>query len=151
MAHFFLQGFPPPLLKRVVLNQSVIDDISNCREGKRPYLITFSGNVRSPVRKQLRDFVHNGKDVLILYGTQMRDLGLEYEDMVLRSKFGAAPAGESYSLFDLRIALCSIAFCSHPFISKATTNLATVLWKSCLEVRYQFYMQTTWCCHLRAS
>jgi hypothetical protein len=58
-------------------------------------LLTFAGNFRSPVRKQLRDFVHNGKDILFGSSDMMTGLGMDYEELLRLSKFGAAPRGDN--------------------------------------------------------
>lgn len=94
------QGFPPPVVKEVPLNETNLLDIQTCNEASRPFLLTFAGNFRSQTRKNFRDWIHNGDDILAASGKIMRQRNLDYETLLVRSKFGAAPRGDN--LFSYR-------------------------------------------------
>ena len=83
------------MVKEIFLNDTMLNNIAECRESARPYLLTFAGNFRHPVRKQLRDFVHNGKDILFGGREMMTKMNTNYDELLLKSKFGAAPRGDN--------------------------------------------------------
>lgn len=82
-------------MKESILNETIRRNIAECREDTRPYLLTFAGNFRAQVRKQLRDFVHNDKDILFGNNKMTEKMGIGFEELVLLSKFGAAPRGDN--------------------------------------------------------
>lgn len=99
-------GLPPPGCNVCHLTAEERAAISNCNDTGRPYLISFSGNMRSSARRDLF-LLNNGKDILI--GSSKHDvLGWmntsspqhAFREMAKRSKFGAAPLGDN--LFSYR-------------------------------------------------
>jgi hypothetical protein len=94
-------GLPPAAIKPVELTLAQIDDIQTCKaETSRPHLLTFVGNFRSKAREGLRQ-LNNDKDVLIFHRNALQNhTNGTFEDMLVMSKFAAAPRGDN--LFSYR-------------------------------------------------
>lgn len=94
------QGLPPPAVKPLSLTNRQIQDILDCNEDSRPFLLTYSGADRGiPARLYLAT-MGNGRDILTFSKGSFRDYNKTYEQILLESKFSAAPRGTN--LFSYR-------------------------------------------------
>ena len=99
-------GLPPGPCLKCNLTNAELTAIDTCTDD-RPYLLTFAGNFRADIRKQLKE-LHNGKDVLIGTAQEIQQyMGSSNEKdgfrkMALQSQFAAVPRGDN--LFSYRFA-----------------------------------------------
>jgi hypothetical protein len=90
------QGLPPVAAKPVELTARQEQDIQECKEDARSFLLTFAGNFRGRARKELIKLHDLKKDVLIARREQLnRFWNGTFEEMLADSKFGAAPRGDN--------------------------------------------------------
>lgn len=107
------QGLPPPANKPAVLTAPEMHEIQTCAsEAKRPYLLTFSGDYkRDDIRKELAKLDTTTKSqssrgrtattnsshlVLVTDSAHLRQhTKYSYEQLMVQSKFVAAPRGDN--------------------------------------------------------
>jgi hypothetical protein len=94
-------GLPPPAINPCVLSSEQRASIERCDdESTRSLLLSFSGNLRPKVRKELVK-IHNGKTILILGYNEMAvamkeaEYGAAFQKSLSLSVFGAAPRGDA--------------------------------------------------------
>jgi hypothetical protein len=102
-------GLPPPAVTKIQLTPAQEQRIASCRSSDnydRPYLLTFVGSFRGPVRPKLQD-LDNGKDVLILDNLdrlnnsnvvltrESSSGGGRYQQLLEESQFAAVPRGDN--------------------------------------------------------
>jgi hypothetical protein len=98
----FDHGQPPPAVKPVVLTALQKQDIEECREESRPFLVVFAGNFRDKTRKALKQ-LHDEEKGILIFGRKERGKylnGTTFEDLLAGSKFALSPRGDN--LFSYR-------------------------------------------------
>jgi hypothetical protein len=92
-------GLPPPALQKCNLTEQQRYQIMTCdAEHHRNYLLTYAGQMRTKVRKQLRE-LNNDRDILIQNSKKDPNTN-HFQDWALSSLFSAAPRGDN--LFSYR-------------------------------------------------
>ena len=99
-------GLPPPPCQKCNLTQEQRDRITACTdEPYRPFLLTFTGNFRHQVRKDLR-LLHNNNTILVTPPDEMAtlmeesDQAASFKKMASLTQFAAVPRGDN--LFSYR-------------------------------------------------
>jgi Exostosin family len=93
-------GLPPPALQTCNLTEQQRNQIMTCdAENNRKYLLTYSGQMRTQVRKDLSK-LNNDKDILIQNSRRVSDKKARFQDWASASIFSAAPRGDN--LFSYR-------------------------------------------------
>jgi hypothetical protein len=89
-------GLPPAAAKPVELTARQEQDMQECKEDARPFLLTFAGNFRDGTRRELKKLHDLKKGVLIARREELnRFWNGTFEEMLADSKFGAAPRGDN--------------------------------------------------------
>jgi hypothetical protein len=100
-------GLPPPAITKIQLTtaQEMMIIEGSCRNDDRPYLLSFVGSFRGPVRSQLKE-LDNGNDVIIMdnldrleKSNSLNDRngsrGERYRQLLATSQFSAVPRGDN--------------------------------------------------------
>ncbi|GKY94814.1 hypothetical protein MPSEU_000446600 [Mayamaea pseudoterrestris] len=99
------QGLPPPCLNAVQLTPTQIDAVKSCSDDEeRPYLVSFVGSYRPNSPRNELFQLNNNHDVLMLpkadFQRNSKWTNMTYHDILVKSKFAAAPRGDN--LFSFR-------------------------------------------------